>query len=86
MKHESGAPAFENIDDLLAERIVSHSRRHSGRPKERRAAPPVKDNPSAEIPREENDEHSGTLFFTLALALLAFFFLLYCLLNRKPAR
>ncbi len=27
---EPGTPAFDNVDDLLADRIVHHSRAHSG--------------------------------------------------------
>jgi len=30
MNDECGAPAFENIDELLTEKIVNHSRDHSG--------------------------------------------------------
>ncbi|MBN1760815.1 MAG: hypothetical protein JW863_20975 [Chitinispirillaceae bacterium] len=29
MDNECGAPAFDNIDDVLAERIVQHGRTHS---------------------------------------------------------
>jgi hypothetical protein len=30
MKNDCGSPAFENIDDILAEKIVAHSIRHTG--------------------------------------------------------
>ena len=32
MQHDSGAPAFDNIDDLLAEKIVTHSKKHTNHP------------------------------------------------------
>jgi len=32
MQHDSGAPAFDNIDDLLAEKIVNHSKKHTNHP------------------------------------------------------
>ncbi|MBN1578665.1 MAG: hypothetical protein JW913_19025 [Chitinispirillaceae bacterium] len=86
MKHESGAPAFENIDDLLAERIVSHSKRHSGRPDERPSTPPVHQRPPAPQPPEEEKGNSGTMIVAAALALLALLFLLYRLSSRKPVR
>jgi hypothetical protein len=35
MQHNPGAPAFDNIDDLLAEKIVNHSRKHSDHPQPR---------------------------------------------------
>ena len=41
MDHECGISAFDNIDDVLADRIVNHSRSHSDRtepPPEKRGA------------------------------------------------
>jgi hypothetical protein len=30
VNNERGAPAFDNIDDILADKIIRHSRTHSG--------------------------------------------------------
>ena len=59
MDHECGAPAFDNIDDVLAERIVNHSRAHSDR-----TPPPVGHDPDSP-PATENPngkEHTATGF------------------------
>jgi len=29
MKHETGSPAFDNVDELLVDRIAAHGRAHS---------------------------------------------------------
>ena len=77
MEHECGAPAFDNIDDVLADRIVNHSRTHS----DRTGSPPSEKNvnarPGGTRPSlSPTPESSGTLKRVLiAVAVIVFAYL-----------
>lgn len=86
MKLDSGAPAFENVDELLADRIVKHSRRHSEQTDVRTAPLPEQHRPAAgAVPQKARDENSGLLIIAAAVAALVMLLLLYRLLVRKAA-
>lgn len=40
MKQETGSPAFENINELLSEKIITHSRKHLSTRKNEQTIPP----------------------------------------------
>ena len=85
MKSESGAPAFDNVDELLAERIVKHSRRHTEQPGKQPSSPAGKQPTPEAVQEEDQDENSGPLIVAATIVLLVVLFLLYRLFDRKPS-
>ena len=86
MKPEPGAPAFDNIDDLLADKIVNHGRDHADRSTVDDPAPTGE---STTIPPSEEATHARpTASAILVAALIAgtVLFLLYRLFNRESNR
>lgn len=80
MQHDSGAPAFDNIDDLLAEKIVNHSIKHTDHPKQEPVSSP-------EQPDEVGGQRTGyehvrkpphklTVFLIISLIVLSILYLL----------
>ena len=75
MHHDSGAPAFDNIDDLLADKIVRHSRSHSGQTGKPETV-------AENLPREETVDTSkkstpARTGFSLVLVLIIFALLFF---------
>lgn len=81
MQHDPGAPAFDNIDDLLTEKIVDHSRKHSNHPQPRHPLHQQarkQDTPTA--PRTDNQRKTVTHSLTsYALVILIVISILYLL-------
>jgi hypothetical protein len=83
MEHECGSPAFDNIDDVLANRIVNHSRTHSDRTEPSPDVQPDAASPTSRATSESG--HSGSyakLFLLTGVILLV----LLILLNRQFTR
>lgn len=51
MKQETGSPAFENISELLSEKIITHSRKNLNTHKKESAIPPSSFSPSKRLHR-----------------------------------
>ncbi len=86
IKYDCGEPAFENVDDLLAEKIVTHSRNHSDKLKKQ---PLVTDEKPQAAGKKPPEETTSPPWYRLLIPLLFFitlFFILYHFFNRKPAR
>ena len=83
MEPECGTPAFDNIDDVLAERIVNHSRTHSDRTE------PPSENEKTPTQSPEDDSGSsgfpaGVLIAGMIMLTLAVF--LYTIVHRHSRR
>jgi hypothetical protein len=84
MKQESGAPAFDNVEDVLAERIVKHGKQHSGMPDEDASA--SNDPPCAPSPPEAKKNRSCRLIILLMMVLCGLLLLSYRLSHHWPDR
>jgi hypothetical protein len=86
MKSESGTPAFENIDDLLTEKIVTHGHDHA----DRTATQIPADDPDRQAaPAEHFEPGGGPSKKTIIVAFLILGMLLlivYRLFNRQQNR
>lgn len=86
MKPESGAPAFDNIDELLTDKIINHGRDHANRPETgAQAAEP--DQQTVPVEHIELGKGPSAKTIIVALALTSMIFLiLYRLLKRQQNR
>jgi hypothetical protein len=75
MHHDSGAPAFDNIDDLLADKIVRHSRTHSEQTeKPETTAENQPEEETVDTSKKSTSSITGfSLVFALIILILLFF-------------
>lgn len=86
MKPEPGAPAFDNIDDLLADKIVNHGRNHADRTTADDPSPTGEASAVSPESEEPDAEQSVLSIIAAALAICTVLLILYRLFNRKPHR
>jgi hypothetical protein len=86
MNAESGAPAFDNIDELLTDKIVSHGRDHADRtdPDNLAVEPETLAAPVEHL--ELGNGPSGKMIILAFAALGIVLLILYRLLNRQQNR
>ena len=77
MQDECGAPAFDNIDDLLADKIINHSRNHSDQTEKEtsKVSPSPQSNSKNKI--DQSRRGSGKLLIVVFLIILGLFFYQY---------
>ncbi len=88
MRSETGEAAFHNVEELLTEKIVNHSRRHSERAEEDKAAQTVHPQYEQKLCKYEMKcRNFCKLFFAgIVITATAVLFLLYHLYHRLSER
>ena len=73
MQHDSGAPAFNNIDDLLADKIVKHSMKHTDHPEPEETVQPTT---QKHYTQKKRSSHRFTVKLLLACIVIGLLYVL----------